>query len=320
MEIFEIYEVVLVFGILLSKDTVDNGRLFYGCLFIGLGIWLALFVLQGVGLYKMAKNRGMKNKCLAFMPFASIWYMGKLAGTCNIFGRKMKRAGLYTMLAQILAVLVCAATVAAQIMLYTTYAGDMIQNESGSPQWPGLTGFAMYVRNYYYLSDLIVSIVQLVYTIMLFILLMGLYKKYYARGYLLISWLALLIPASRYVAVFVLRNNKAIDYDAYVRAKREEFMRRQQQYHYGNPYNQGPYNQGPYNQGPYNQGPYNQNPNGYGQNYNPPGGQNGEPDDPFSEFASGASSEKNSSDKGTDGKGGTNPSGTGGGSGDDLFG
>ncbi len=208
-------------------------------------------------------------------------------------------------------------------MLYTTYAGDMIQNESGSPQWPGLTGFAMYVRNYYYFSDFIVSIAQLAYTIMLFILLMGLYKKYYARGYLLISWLALLVPASRYVAVFVLRNNKAIDYDAYMRAKREEFMRRQQQNPYGNPYNRGPYNQGPYSQNPYGGNPYNQPPDGYGQNNNPSGGQKSAPDDPFSEFASGSSSGKNSSDKGNsaDGTGGSNPSGTSGGSGgDDLFG
>lgn len=314
MEIFEIYEAVLFFGILLSKDTVDNGRLFYGCLFIGLGIWLALFVLQGVGLYKMAKNRGMKNKWLAFMPFASVWYTGKLAGTCNVFGRKMKRAGLYTMLAQILAFLFCAAKVAAEIMLYTTYAGNMTPNESGNPTWTGLTGFAMYVHNYYYLSDIIVSIVQFVYTIMLFILLMELYKKYYARGYLLISWLALLLPVSRYVAIFVLRNNKAIDYDAYVRAKREEFMRRQQQYPYGNPYNRGSYNYGPYSQGPYNQGPYNRNPNGYGQNYNSQNGRNGESDDPFSEFASGASN------KGTDGRGETSSSETGGDFGDDLFG
>ena len=322
MEIFEIYQVVLFFGLLFAKGAV-SGRLLYGCVFIGLGIWLALFVLQGVGMYKMVKNRSLKNKWLAFVPFVNIWYMGKLAGTCNIFGRKMKRAGLYTVLAQILAVVVCAATVAAEIMLYTTYAGDMIQNESGSPQWPGLTGFAMYVRNYYYFSDFIVSIAQLAYTIMLFILLMGLYKKYYARGYLLISWLALLVPASRYVAVFVLRNNKAIDYDAYMRAKREEFMRRQQQNPYGNPYNRGPYNQGPYSQNPYGGNPYNQPPDGYGQNNNPPGGQKSAPDDPFSEFASGSSSGKNSSDKGNsaDGTGGSNPSGTSGGSGgDDLFG
>ena len=127
MEIFEIYQVVLFFGLLFAKGAV-SGRLLYGCVFIGLGIWLALFVLQGVGMYKMVKNRSLKNKWLAFVPFVNIWYMGKLAGTCNIFGRKMKRAGLYTMLAQILAVVVCAATVAAEIMQSAVAGSDGLRH------------------------------------------------------------------------------------------------------------------------------------------------------------------------------------------------
>ena len=61
---------------------------------IGGGIRLVLFVLQGFGLYAMAKKREMKNKWLAFVPLASVWYMGKLAGACDGFGKKMKRPGL----------------------------------------------------------------------------------------------------------------------------------------------------------------------------------------------------------------------------------
>lgn len=116
-------------------------------------------------------------------------------------------------------------------------------------------GAAGYVLNFYYISDYIISIVQLIYQVLLFILLMGLYKKYYTRGYMLLSCVALFVPLSRYIAVFVIRNNKAIDYDAYMRARREEFMRRQQQqnsYGYGRP----PYQGGPYDRGPYGGAPY----------------------------------------------------------------
>ena len=144
--------------------------------------------------------------------------------------------------------------------------------------------------------------------ILLFILLTGLYKKYYAKGYLILSWVGLFLPVSRYIVVFVLRNNKAIDYEAYMRAKREEYMRRNPYGPYGpyggpyNPGNQGPYNQGPYNQGPYNQGPYNQgsyNQGPYGQSGNGTPGQSGSAaDDPFAEFAPGASSGTDASGKG----------------------
>lgn len=130
--------------------------------------------------------------------------------------------------------------------------------------------------------------------ILLFILLTGLYKKYYAKGYMILSWVGLLFPISRYIVVFVLRNNKAVDYEAYMRAKREEFLRRSRQNPYG-PYGgqYGPYNQGgPY--GGYNNGPYGGYNNGpYGANGPNAGNQNpgqSAPDDPFSEFAPGASS------------------------------
>lgn len=326
MEIYGIYQVVLIFGVMLGGTV--SGRLLYGSLSMAAGIWLILFVLQGIGLCTMGKKRGVKNRWLAFVPFANVCYMGKLAGTCSLFGRKMKRPGLYVLISQILAALACGATIAAEIFLFTKCTGEMVPSDSGTPQWPGLTGFPMYVRNYYYYSDFIISIVQLAYTILLFILMTGLYKKYTARNYFLLSWLALFLPVSKYIVVFVIRNNKAIDYDAYMRARREAFMRRQQQNPYGRPpyggyggygnYGGNPYNSPPYNQGPYNQGPYAQNPNG-GQ-----AGGSGGTDDPFSEFASGSAS-KNSSDgqrKQDDpfSSDGSNGAPNGGSGGDDLFG
>ena len=172
MEIFEIYQVVLFFGLLFAKGAV-SGRLLYGCVFIGLGIWLALFVLQGVGMYKMVKNRSLKNKWLAFVPFVNIWYMGKLAGTCDVFGRKMKRSGLYVMLAQIIATLVCAAAIAVEILLFTKYKGNMVPKDNGW-EWTNMWGAAGYVLNFYYISDYIISIVQLIYQVLLFILLLSL--------------------------------------------------------------------------------------------------------------------------------------------------
>lgn len=234
MEIYTIYRgFVSIFATVRGLEQVD-GKMLFTALGIGGGIWLVLFVLQGFGLYAMAKKREMKNKWLAFVPFASVWYMGKLAGACDVFGKKMKRPGLYTMISQILTALVCAATITVEILLFTKYGTEeyKIIGEYGV-QWSNLPTAGRYAFNFYVISDYILSIVQLVYLVLLFILLMGLYKKYYTRGYMLLSFVALFVPMSRYIAIFVIRNNKAIDYEAYMRARREEFIRRQQQQ---NPY------------------------------------------------------------------------------------
>lgn len=296
MEFYAIYILISNFGVLFGSSEGDiavdaTARILVVSLPIAAAVWLALFILQGVGLFTMAKKAGLKNKWLAFVPFADLILMGKLAGTCSIFGRKVKRSGLYAMLAALVSTLYFAAVIVAQILLFTIYRNDSVDGSI----WTNLTGFGNFVYNFYMISDLLGGIVELIYVILLFILLTGLYKKYYAKGYLILSWVGLFLPVSRYIVVFVLRNNKAIDYEAYMRAKREEYMRRNPYGPYGpyggpyNPGNQGPYNQGPYNQGPYNQGPYNQGP--YGQS-------GSAADDPFAEFAPGASSGTNASGKG----------------------
>lgn len=301
MEFYAIYILISNFGVLFGSSEGDiavdaTARILVVSLPIAAAVWLALFILQGVGLFTMAKKAGLKNKWLAFVPFADLILMGKLAGTCSIFGRKVKRSGLYAMLAALVSTLYFAAVIVAQILLFTIYRNDSVDGSI----WTNLTGFGNFVYNFYMISDLLGGIVELIYVILLFILLTGLYKKYYAKGYLILSWVGLFLPVSRYIVVFVLRNNKAIDYEAYMRAKREEYMRRNPYGPYGpyggpyNPGNQGPYNQGPYNQGPYNQGPYNQGPYNQG-----PYGQSGSAaDDPFAEFAPGASSGTNASGKG----------------------
>ena len=50
----------------------------YGLL--GVVIWAGLFVLQGIGLSTMAKNRGMEKTWSSFVQFVNIYLLGKLAG------------------------------------------------------------------------------------------------------------------------------------------------------------------------------------------------------------------------------------------------
>ena len=104
---------------------------------------------------------------------------------------------------------------------------------------------------------------------MMLILMLGLYRKYNAKNSMMLLFITLFIPSARFLIVFILRNNTAIDYEEYMRARREAYIRQQQQY-YGNGYG-SPYNR------PYNN-PY---ANPYNRPQQPPQPQ---PEEPFAEF------------------------------------
>ncbi len=236
MELYNLYYIATTFFSMLGASIPS---VFYYGLAIGGGIWLALFILQGVGLYAMAKRQGVNGKWRAFVPFASTLLIGKLAGECRVFNQKVKRAGLYTMIAQIITTVFCVALVAAQIYLYVVEGAPKF-TEWDTPYWTNLQGFSNVVFRFYDISAYILSIIQFVYEVLMLILLLGLYKKYYPKNYMLFAFLALFVPLSRYIVIFALRNRTPVDYDAYMRARYEAYMRQRGQYGqyggYGNPY------------------------------------------------------------------------------------
>ncbi len=285
----------------------------------GVVIWLVLFVLQSFGLLAMAKRLNMRNRWLAFVPFANIFYLGKIVGTCQFFGQKMKNAGLYAMIAQILATILTVAYIAAEVFLIWNY--QPMVTETGTLYWVGLTGFAKTVNAVYEIGMYLMSLVSLVAQILLIILMTGVFKKYSPRNYRMLSVITFIFPLVRFIAIFVLRNREPFDYDEYMRRQREEYMRRQQQYYntYGNggPYgNNGPYggNGGYYGgRGPYGNGGYG-SPYGMGgyqgaqQNPQPP------QEEPFGEFDEG---KKNGGS--SNGASGNTASSEGGNTGDGFF-
>ena len=269
MDIFNLYSGM---KIMFSMMGTTVPSVFYYALALAVAVWLGLFILQGFGLYTMASRRSMKGKWKAFVPFVNVHYIGKLTGDCYVFGQRVKRAGLYAMLAQIAVAVLCGLVVASEIYLYST-CGMPKYTDWETPYWTDLQGFSLTVSRFFDISSYILSIFQLVYELLMLVLLLGLYKKYYPKNYMVLGFLELFVPISRYIVIFVLRNREAVDYEAYMRARHEAYMRRRQQYQnpYGNPYG-SPYNN-----------PYG---NSYGNPYgSPQASQNApEPDDPFEEF------------------------------------
>lgn len=267
MEIYSFYQVA---SILTEAFTITPQTALLIALAIGCSAWLTLFVLQGVGIYTMAKRRGLKKRFFAFIPFVNIWYIGKLAGECRFFSQRVKRAGMYAMITQMITTLLTFLAIAAELFLWFKHGAPVQDMQQGIIYWSGLTGFSQTVSRFYDISGYLLPIFQLVSEVFLLVLVMGLYKKYTPQNYMGLSFLTLFVPISRFIIIFVLRNRAPIDYDAYVRARREAYMRRQQQYQnpYGNPYSPYGNNQG----------------QGYGQNAQASSHQ--KPDEPFEEFSS----------------------------------
>ena len=282
MEIFNFYNVI--FSALFqgkSSVTLVDAMIAAG---ISLGIWLVLFILQGIGLWVMAKRRNIGKRYLAFGPFVSLYYIGRLTGDCMVFGRKMKRPGLYAMIAQILTTLLMAACSVVTTILFVYY-GDCYQSSPYGGEWINLPATVEPLRRFLFICgdgiNGISGIFVFVYEILLLLLMVGLFRKYAPRNSMFFSFVAFFVPISRFIFIFALRNKEAIDYEAYMRKQREEFMRRQGGYR---PYGGNPYGGNPYN------GPYGGYGNGGAQQQNTPP----PPEDPFAEF--GDSGEKKSGD------------------------
>ena len=123
----------------------------------------------------------------------------------------------------------------AQVYLYIEHGVPALEN--GVEIWHGLTGFSWTVFQVYNVLAYFASITQILCEIMFFILLIGLYKNYNYKNHMIFGFLGLLVPVSRMIIIFVLRKNKYINYEDMMRARREAYIRQQQQYQ--NQYGQG---------------------------------------------------------------------------------
>jgi hypothetical protein len=199
----------------------------------------------------------------------------------------MKHAGVYALIAQSLCALVCGMMIASQMYLYigcvenmhivkdVQLIGEQEVVVGTRVYWTNLVGFEKVINVFYVYGSSILSIFELAYEVLMLVVVIALLRKYAPKNYFPLSILALFVPLSRYIMVFALKKRPAIDYEAYMRRRRADYIHQQQQYYnqFGNPYaNQG--------------GQYNPNAQG---NPNPQNNQTPPPSDPFEEFSSGAS-------------------------------
>lgn len=293
MEFFDLFNVPMIFMEeivnLIIKPDIQNVYDFSNVILtyylfaaLGtLGVYLILVVFGGIGLNKLAKKQGLKHRWMAFLPFLNTYYAGKLAGETQFFGQKMKRVGLYAMISEILYVALQLFVFAAVIISYfpeyrTLEVSDGVMTGAANEAMPSWIEPAVTYGN-------LVAYLLWFFVIVFFcVLFVAFFRKYYARGPILLAFLSAVLPF-RGFTIFAVRNNAPVDYNDYIRRRTQAYMR-------NNGYNQPPY------------GPYGPGNSGYGSG----GPQNGP--DPFEGFggptsdhgASGGSSSGSSSSPSSD--------------------
>ena len=293
MELFAIYQAVYMLFVLFrgyQSLEMKSFILFYAITGV---IWLALFVLQGVGLYRMAKNADKPRRWMAFVPFLNLYYITKISGPSTVFGHTMRRSGLYAMIAQIVLVLLNTVSVVGETLLFTKFRSALVFDYENSRIYPEMKALPVWMQklyNFFQVSALFGLLAEFVYVALIFITLMGLYKTYAPKNAFSLTIFSTVLPflagvlppiiapflslavAFHYIAIFVLRNRKAVDYEAYLRQAREAFYRSHSPY--GTPH---------------------QNPYGGGEPTPPPP----EPE-PFEEFSNGGNSTNREKSDGDD--------------------
>ncbi len=263
------------------EEAIAQVYLFYEiCLSVAGGLYVICLVFGGIGMHAMAKKQGMKHSFLGFLPFANTYYAGKLAGEANFFGQKMKRAGLYAMLVEIAYVAMNALYLTSNMCLlpyHVEYKENDLRLMKLDPSLIPDNMLWMYDGMRWF--SLLAYLLSFVEIILFCVVFNALYRKYYARGPFLMTFLSAVLPLRGFV-LFAVRNNAPVDYNEYMRRRAEDFARRSAGYGdgYGSPY--GGANGGAPNGNPPADDPFSDFGGGSGGS----GGNNG---DPFEEFSGG---------------------------------
>ena len=77
MQIYSFYGAFsMIFGEMAGKYFPDAKTLLIAAAVGALVVWLPLFILMAIGLYKMAKGQNLRIKWMAFFPFINTFYAG----------------------------------------------------------------------------------------------------------------------------------------------------------------------------------------------------------------------------------------------------
>ena len=190
------------------------------------GVYVIYYLFRSFGLYKMAKNRGLKNPKLCFVPFYALFMANSLRSDCNALKNHkpypivaVSAIGLYILLSAITD-LAFSIGILSDIAAQGKITADMF---SGSIKTADVISNIMRIA----------KIVYIVFIAMIFFDIFRTYSPFRANTHLVLSIIFHIVlgtPLLYGIFVFSLRNANAVNYD-------EVLEKRRIYYGYGGGYN-----------------------------------------------------------------------------------
>lgn len=215
-----------------AAEAAQNMMLYYIiCLSVAGGLYLIGLFMGGFALMKMSKRLDMKNTWLGYLPFGNTYLTGKLAGETNFLGKKMKRAGLYAMIAEICYVLFEVAYLVVSMMFVNEDFFELVTVDESTQYWQLNIGLVSQIApelnwlvKFSLAMEILAYVARFAALFLFSLLFFAFFRKYYVRGPLLMTVLCVVLPVRGFV-LFAVRNNKPIDYANFMRRRMEEMYR-----------------------------------------------------------------------------------------------
>ncbi|MDE6666957.1 MAG: hypothetical protein K2K38_01255 [Clostridia bacterium] len=254
--------------------------------------FLIVFVFQAVGLFIISGREGYKNRWMAFVPFLNTYYIG----VCGQKNRTFKSVDtrIFSLVAAILEALLVVGYVINDIAWMYLKAYNLIEYVDTTNGygliWP-IETLSSNIREFpelfwagwcfEFLDKFILSFLELAFLVMQVFTLSAFFQTFAARRYMLFTVTSILFPVQG-ILIFILRNNRGMNYRDFIRKEQERQYRMYQQYRQQQSFDQNPYNQNPYSRNPYeDDGSSSAGSSGTNGNNS---SKSGSADDPFSEF------------------------------------
>ncbi len=225
---------------------------------ISLGVTVAFYVLRSIGIYKLAKNNGEQKSYLAWIPCVWIYLAAKLVKEGRFFNTTISKMAL------VIVIVFTAIQVYNFIYNFLAYfpligyflnGGEIFYSLADNPSIPYFESFwieGVYVKNslqsggfvYPYsnpnavfnflrVSDYFLGLLELVNTVLTFVLYFNLFRNYWPEHYVMasiFSFFGIFAPFA-----FVIRNKKFIPYKDFLRSRYNSFYYGPQNPYYRNP-------------------------------------------------------------------------------------
>lgn len=160
-----------------------------------LAVAVLSYVFSSIGMYTLAKKRGMKNAFLAFIPVASIYLLGKIADDINVTMNKKSNYGQKLLVTCIPIIVVSE--------LYSVFAGVSAYVVSEFSRLP------IYILMVILLVCLVVVVLGVFFLVYMYMCLYKIFKEYSPKKSKTMLVLSILFPILGDIFIFAIRNNKS---------------------------------------------------------------------------------------------------------------